>query len=218
MSTILFRDDFSGTTLDLTKWSPNWYGSNKTAITKPVNGNETACYSPAQVSVKNNKLHLRLEDTPTKANDGKTYPQVTGCVTTLNSFSFIDGYLETRALIPGDATGLFNWAAIWTDGLGTWPKTGESDILETLSGRASWHYHSPSGGPGGSVVLTGGWHTFAEDVRNGLTRYYYDGKLVGQETSIKSPHFIIMANQSGKYGGKNVYPTDMKIDYITVTS
>lgn len=215
--TTLFEDNFDLPTLDSSKWNSNWFGGPGD-VTKPVNGAETACYSPGQVSVKRGKLHLRLDAVPTRANNGQTYPQVTGCVTTLNKFSFQDGRLEVRAEIPGDGSGFYNWPAVWTDGLGQWPQTGESDVMEGLGGRASWHYHSPSGAPGGGVVMAGGWHVFAEEVRNGTTTYFYDGVKVGQLACVRAPHFVILGNQSGKYGGKPVFPTDMRVDYVRVTS
>ena len=55
----VFRDDFNGTTLDLTKWQPNWLGANNSTITPPVNGAELSCYDPSQVSVAGGYLHLR---------------------------------------------------------------------------------------------------------------------------------------------------------------
>lgn len=216
--TDLFCDEFTGTSLDLSKWQPNWYGGSNTEKTKPVNGAERACYDPAQVSVGRGKLRLTLTVRSCKASNGVTYPESTGAVSTLYSFQFQDGTLTARAYLPGGVNVIDNWPAIWTDGQPTWPHNGESDIMEGLSGKACWHYHSDAPTTGTCVTLSGGWHTFAEDVRNGTTKYYYDGSLVGTTPSVKKPHFIIMGNQSGTYGGPDTAASNpvMKVAYIRV--
>src|SRR4051812_35616558 len=48
---VLFRDEFDRSSLDYTKWQPNWLGPNNAVTTKPVNGAELSCYDPAQVRV-----------------------------------------------------------------------------------------------------------------------------------------------------------------------
>ena len=54
---LIFADEFSGGTLDLTKWRPNWLGPSDTSITKPVNSAEVNCYDPQQVTVQNGELN-----------------------------------------------------------------------------------------------------------------------------------------------------------------
>ena len=44
---LLFDDEFNGTSLDLSKWQPNWLtAENGPSITKPVNTEELSCYAP----------------------------------------------------------------------------------------------------------------------------------------------------------------------------
>lgn len=213
----VFDDEFNGTTL-ASVWQPNWFGSSNSTITKGPNGSMTMCIDPKDTSVHDGSLDLKLESRSCTTSSGTTYQLAAGDVTTLHSFSFTNGYLEVRAYIPGDSSGLYAWPGIWTDGLGTWPHTGESDIMEGLSGRACWHYHSDAGGPGGCASGDfSGWHTFAENVQNGSVTYYYDGNAVATLAAVKSPHFIILGQQTGEYGGKNVTPTDMLIDYVRVS-
>lgn len=213
--TILFREDFTAPTLDTSKWATGWFGSG---ITHPVNGAERAAYDPACVTIKNGKLHLHLERKPVLVGQ-TTYPERTGCVTTYDKFSTPDtNYsVEARIFLPGTPTAIDDWPAFWLDGYGEWPKTGENDILEGLGGKAGWHYHSPAGGPGGSVTMDAGWHDLRCEVRGSLATYFYDGKQVGQLTVVQAPQFIIIGNQSGTYGGADV-PDDLRVDWVAVES
>jgi beta-glucanase (GH16 family) len=213
----LFDDEFNGQALDTGKWQPNWLGGSNTAITKPINGAEKSCYDPRQVSVPGDGyLHLTSTQRSCRANNGTTYAYASGLVNTNGHFTFTQGHLEARVWLSGNSS-IDNWPAVWTDGTGSWPSTGESDIMEGLSGKACYHYHSPSGGPGGCASGTfTGWHTFGEDVHGGTTTYLYDGVAVGSETNVRAPHYIILNLGVGGYGA-NARPGEMIVDYVRVT-
>jgi beta-glucanase (GH16 family) len=214
----LFRDEFNGTALDLSKWQPNWLGRDNTTITKPVNSAELSCYSPAQVRVPGDGyLHLRAVQQQCRGNDGRTYAYASGLVQTFSSFRFTNGRLEARVYVPG-TDAIANWPAVWTNGTGTWPSTGESDVMEGLSGKACYHYHSPSGGPGACASGTHtGWHRYAEEVRNGVTTYYYDGVKVGSVRSMNAQHYLILNYGVGGWGGPISTPSEMLVDWVRVT-
>jgi hypothetical protein len=215
---VLFDDEFESNALDLSNWRPNWLGGNDSTITKPINGAEASCYDPAQVNVPGDGfLHLSAAHRACRASNGHTYSYASGLVESDGHFTFTDGYLEARVWLPGSSS-IVNWPAVWTNGTGTWPATGESDIMEGLSGKACYHYHSPSGGPGGcpSGSFTG-WHTFAEEVSSGTVTYYYDGTRVGSERSVVAPHYIVLNLGVGGFGGAIAAPSEMLVDYVRVT-
>src|SRR5579871_712054 len=125
---LIFDDEFSGDTLDTTKWTPFWFADGATS-------NGTAM-DAANVSVAGGTLRLDL--TPTSG----------GLVSSNGKFSFTFGYVEARIDLPGSAGSLSNWPAFWTDGQ-NWPQDGEIDVMEGLGGAACWHFHSSTGSPGG---------------------------------------------------------------------
>src|SRR5260221_13932650 len=70
--TLKFADEFSGSSLDLNKWRPNWafWLTNADAvISKPVNDSyELSCYDPSAVTVGHGALTLTAAKQPRTAN------------------------------------------------------------------------------------------------------------------------------------------------------
>src|SRR6266545_3662979 len=134
-------------------------------------------------------------------------------------FDFTYGVIEARVFLPAAPSGaIANWPAVWTDGEGAWPTTGEDDVMEGLSGRACFNFHSDAGGPGGCAPGSfTGWHTFAADWAPGSVTYYYDGVRVGRITSgvTGAPMFVLLDYTTGGYGGPSA-PGVMRVDYVRV--
>jgi beta-glucanase (GH16 family) len=214
--TLTFADEFNETSLDTTRFTTGWFGSG---ITPPVNSAEQDCYDPAQVSVGSGALDLTAI-AKSCAVSGKTFPYRTGIVTTFNTFTYTYGVLEARIYLPGSSGTIDNWPAFWADGTGTWPTTGENDVMEGLGGSAAYHFHSPSGSPGADVPGNfTGWHTYAADWEPGVVTYYYDGTKVGQITTgiTAAPMYIILDYAvSSAVGGPTSVPQTMKVDYVRV--
>ena len=212
----VFDDEFNGTSLDTSTWTPNWLGCAG-CTTGPVSSSESEAYAPSQVSVGGGSLHLQAVSEPTTVN-GTTYPYRSGMVQTDGKAQFTYGAFEARIYLPPSSKGIANWPAFWTDGQ-SWPADGEMDVMEGLSGSACFHFHSPSGGPGGcaSGDFTG-WHTYGADWEPGSVTYYYDGEEVGRITTgvTSAPQYLILNNAVGGSGGQSVAPADMQVDYVRV--
>ena len=219
---VLFEDQFNGTRLDTSKWRPNWLAGSDTASTKPVSTQEQSCYSPAQVSVGGGSLQLWASARLCPANNGITYPYAAGMVQTAKDFTFTYGRMTARIWVPPGAGPIRNWPAFWANGTGTWPTTGEINVMEGLRGRACWHFHSTSGGPGGCAALANpsGWHLFAADWRPGSVTYFYDNVQVGRITTgiTGDPMYLVLnLGVSSLQSPPVTLPSVMLVDWVRVT-
>jgi len=178
--TLLWSDEFDGTTLDLTKWTPQvdcWGGGN----------NELECYTSRSQNIKVQNGNLILSAVPgtytgtipdcTNNNDnscgntkGYTSGKIQGKISTLY------GRWEIRAKLP---RGDFLWPALWmfpTDNVyGSWAASGEIDIMEnrgqdinkilgTLQFGGVWPDNTLQGSgavvPNGITDLTADYHLY----------------------------------------------------------
>ncbi len=227
-----FSDEFNDTSLDLTKWRPNWChwaGCTDSQISKAVNdAHEASCYDPAQVSEKGTG-YLNLQAVSkicTPPDYAHTYDYASGLVQSANHYTFTYGYMEARVWVsPAGSTTPQNWNSFWTVGTGTWPTTGEIDVMESLGGQYCYHTHfgtsvAPLQAGGCAAKSISGWHTFGANWQPAAVTFYYDGIQVGQVTGSAvptSPQFLV-----GQYALSSVIsppivvPSNMLIDYIRV--
>jgi beta-glucanase (GH16 family) len=214
-----FSDEFNGSSVDTSKWQPNWLGGSNTAVTKPINGSEQSCYDPAQATVVNGSLKLSAVS---RSCNGYSY--ASGMVTSHGHYTFTYGYMEARVWMDGSSSPK-NWPAFWADGTGNWPTTGEIDVMEGLGGSPAWHYHwGSSSNPsqtGGAPSMSSktGWHIFGADWEAGSIKFYYDGKQVGSATSgvVGNPMYLILNYAvSSSISGPIQVPSDFLVDYVRV--
>jgi beta-glucanase (GH16 family) len=218
----IFDDEFNANSLDTSDWTSGWYA---TPLSGPINlTDELECYARSHVVEASGELDLNLTATPQTCPSGNgplNEPFTSGMVTTTDKFSFTYGFIEARVWLPG-AGAVTDWPAVWAVGQNApWPQGGEIDVVEGLGGSPCWHFHDPSGGPGGCSTgnFTAGWHTFGADWEPGSVTWYYDGTAVGTVTAgvTGTPMFLLLNLAVDRtYGGAIQAPATMRIDYVRV--
>lgn len=218
---LAWNDEFSGSSLDLSKWRPNWLAGSDSAVTPPVNTFEESCYDPGHVRVSAGLLHLTADTATPQGcrtrSQGARY--ASGMVQTNHDYRFTHGYVEARINIPGTCSRGENWPAFWTNGQ-RWPRDGEIDVMEVLDGSSTWHYHwsgGSAGGRGDHLVCESGWHTFGVLWETGRLSFYYDGRLVGTHTRgvVSTQHYIILNHAlSSEISPPIRVPSTLQVDWV----
>jgi beta-glucanase (GH16 family) len=236
---LIFDEEFNGTSLDLTKWWPNWLGAKQNTVTQPVNPTaETAAYDPAQCTVSGGYLNLTTVSNPITIN-GTTYPYRTCLIETYPTFNYLYGYAEARINVPVSSNSAVNWPAFWMDGVGTWPYAGEFDVLEGIKGSIISTFHNEISGATGYYStpptafsagnFTGGWHVYGLYWEPNLIKFYYDGVLINSLTNATTGYngtfgsgvtnsqvYVIFDNAMGGSGGVTAVGSTMLIDWLHV--
>lgn len=118
---LVWNDEFDGTSIDATKWSPCDRG-------KP-DWSDTMTRDPRCYAVGGGTLKLIGIVNPDTSTDKSAY--LTGGVTSKGKFAFQHGRVLVRARFKS-AKGA--WPAIWMLGTqGRWPHNGEIDLMEHLN-------------------------------------------------------------------------------------
>lgn len=137
---VVWSDDFDGATLDRTKWAPEvscWGGGN----------DERQCYTDRteNVYLEEGVLHLKAqaeqftgpmfpEGMQGAPGGERTKPYTSGKVRTRGLASWTYGRFSARMKLPA---GQGAWSAFWMmpadDLYGTWPLSGEIDIMEAIN-------------------------------------------------------------------------------------
>ncbi|MER5253091.1 discoidin domain-containing protein [Streptomyces sp. NPDC002855] len=192
-----FFDDFTGASLDRSKWRVVRTGQEMGS----VNGESQAYVdSTNNIRTENGSLVLEADycDNCTTAG-GATYDFTSGRVDTNTKFDFTYGKVSARMKLPvGDGF----WPAFWMLGSDvddpnvSWPASGETDIMENI-GYADWTstaLHGPGYSADGNIGArqtypNGGtadqWHTYAVEWTPTTMRFYVDDRLVQETTRSK---------------------------------
>ncbi len=204
--TLLFQDEFDGTSLDLTKWSYETGNGCPGLCGWGNNEKEYYTNSSQNVNVTGGYLNLTACSSPNHLGTGSDF--TSGKINTRNKFDRLYGRFEARMKMPV-GTGL--WPAFWmlptNNEYGGWPTSGEIDIMEyrgDLQNRSSTALHYGSGWPnqqydGTSFTLSTGtfsadFHEFAVEWEPGVIRFYVDNILTNTER--ETPSTLVPANNN----------------------
>ncbi len=235
---LVWRDEFTGTALDRTKWSFEVNASG--------GGNhELQYYVTNNATVHDGRLFLEAR------REHYVGPQATreytsSRVRTRLKGDWKYGRLDIRAKLPA---GRGMWPAIWLmptdDAYGGWPNSGEIDIMELIGHEpgtvyGTLHYGDPvkrHAQQGAKYTLPSGafaddFHVFRFDWEPGQMRWYVDDRpyqtLTNWHTraaSFPAPfdqRFYLILNLAvgGDWPGapdeKTAFPQAMAVDYVRV--
>jgi beta-glucanase (GH16 family) len=241
-----FDDEFSGSTLDGTKW---WVPT--TRATGYHIGAECFIVSPNNISIGGGVLSLTVRKeaapffcpTPT---GGYTTQYTSATVNTLGRFSQAYGRFEIRAKFPAaTVAGLQSslWMLSTTNTYGSWPTTGEIDIAEAYSQYPDrvipYVHYAPVGGvdPQATnnycLITPGQFHVYAVQWTTTSITITFDGRTCVSDNWNPAPPlvkpapfdqpFLIALTQALGVNGNAVnpytqLPATTQIDYVRIWS
>lgn len=216
--TLVFSDEFNGTSLDLSKWRP--YGP------WPQGGDTQNYMMKDEVSVKGGVLKLRAQ----RRNAGGR-PYMSGGVDTHFTFSQTYGKWEIRARVP-KGVGLLPYAGIFPSN-DVWPP--EIDIVEVLGKKTNevvmtnhwgvWPQHYYKSGIYPGPDFSQGFHTFTVEWYPDKIRWLVDGveRHVSTEGLHNIPSKFAMALgvfNCGAWAGcpdeSVIFPKFFEVDYVRI--
>ncbi len=186
---LLWADEFNGTTLDASNWTAD-IGTGCPSLCGWGNA-ELEYYRSENLAVTGGNLVITA-----KAESFGSANYTSGKVHTRGKRTFLYGRVEMRAKLP---VGGGMWPAFWmmpqSSVYGSWPQSGEIDIMEASNAMTSvagtLHYGGvpPNNvNSGGSTSLGGGsfadgFHVYAVEWEPDTMRWYVDGTLYSTKTS-----------------------------------
>ncbi len=216
-SATIFFEDFTGSTLDRSRWNVIVTGQTVNDEQQAyVDSPETISILPDPPGAERGALAIVSRRKPGfRTPQGRPFDFVSGRIDTRGKFEFTYGTAEARIRLTAGA-GL--WPAFWALGNGRWPATGEMDILENV-GDPSWTnfaIHGPgySGDkcfdfrqrfPDGGDIT--GWHVYGMTWTRDAMAFSVDGRerwRIGRATvesrgawAYDTPKFLIVNQAIG---------------------
>lgn len=174
-----FDDEFTGSAVDTSKWSFTSSAEADGGQGNPDN-QQLEWNQSANCSEAGGLLTITADRQTVTSPNGNIYGWTSCLLTTVPSFAFQYGYIETRAQFP-PAAGF--WPAFWTWQAGS--SYIETDAFEYYSDNQNLVYltqHSGAGGGCEGLVLgfnpTSAFHVYGVDIEPGGTTWWIDGKDV----------------------------------------
>jgi beta-glucanase (GH16 family) len=229
---LVWQDEFNGTTLDLTSWKYDLGGHG-------WGNNELEYYQEKNTSVYDGYLIITAEK---EAVGGKNYTSSRIKTQGLKEFRY--GRIDIRALLP---QGQGIWPALWMLGFNIdtvdWPACGEIDIMEMIGeptndskvyGTVHWDNAGSHASNGGNTTLTNGkifadeFHVFSILWTETTITWYLDDvqyhivNTTPEDLSEFQNKFFFLFNVAvggdwpGSPNATTVFPQRMVVDYVRV--
>lgn len=235
--TLVWSDEFSGASVDTTKWE-FMIGDGSAYGIPGWGNNELQYYRSQNATVANGELTITAKQ---ESFGGKSYTSAR--LRTLNKGDWTYGRIEMRAKLP---SGQGLWPAFWmlpsVGTYGGWAAGGEIDIMESKGQLPEQIYNTlhyggtyPANVSSGSVVslaagTAGDFHEYAVEWQNGVIRWYIDDQLKSTQTSWYSTaapfpapfdvnfHVLLNLAVGGNFVGpvNTTFPKSFVIDYVRV--
>lgn len=193
---LVWQDEFNGTSLDTNSWD---YYTGKWGASNVQN-----CYknSTENVNVSGGSLNLVGLYKPGTSCGGQTSDFTSGFVQSRGKKYWTYGYFEARIKMP---TNKSTWPAFWmspnTATYGSWPASGEIDVVESKGSDLNYaaadaHWGIAPGnkrhqqGRVSSAIFSDAsqWHTYGVKWTEGKLEYYVDGKLFHTINNFSQPN------------------------------
>ena len=235
---IVWQDEFDGSSLDTSKWQPMVGDGCDHGICGRGN-DELQHYRTANATVSNGVLRIEARE---ENAAGRVHTSARLRTKGLGDFQF--GRMEARIKLT---QGQGIWPAFWmlpTDEVhGGWPRSGEIDIMENVGHEPATVHGTLHFGPafpdnqhlGASYELQDGafaddFHIFAVEREPGEIRWYVDDILYSTKTRADTAphawpfderfHFLLNVAVGGTWPGDpdetTVFPQVMEVDYVRV--
>lgn len=230
---ILFLDDFTGATLDRSKWDPYYTWGKRGTVERHHNYDAWAL--DENITVEGGLLRLKCEPNRT---DGHAYTYSTGVVTATSLVCKRGYYYEAKMKIPRGwsdteyANGL--WPAFWITGRLEWPP--EIDIHEFFGCNTHYHatIHSTDNAERGSNIqvpapdATAAFNIYAVHWReDDKVEVYYNNRSYGTLNEPDPYREMVLIINFGIHGPKdeqtwlgnasrNTFPQFYEVDWVRV--
>ncbi|MEN2398900.1 family 16 glycosylhydrolase [Flavobacterium sp. MC2016-06] len=185
-NTLVWSDEFNGTTIDATKWQ-SISGNGCPSLCGFGNG-EAERYDPNQATIvkegTNSYLNIQAKYDPNAAYPQQPYSSAK--LTTEGKYSLKYGRVEARMKL---SSGMGAWPAFWMlpAGVSNWPYTGEIDIMEakhrnpqSIDGTIHYDgggYHYTGRSYASPTDLSTEFHVYAVEWGPNIIKWFIDGNL-----------------------------------------
>jgi beta-glucanase (GH16 family) len=235
---LVFGDEFTGSTLDGTKWNTSYLWGTELIINSEEQYYVDILNDPEfgfnPFTFDGDNLTINSIPTPSElAGKSLNQPYLSGVITSYDAFKFTYGYVETRAKVTH---GRGYWPAFWLLNAYYVDDMPEIDIMEFIGHNQdvvyhTYHYYDSAGDlrstpsqPTPGVDYTADFHTYAVEWKPGTIIFYINNievhRVVDSKVSQQEMYVIANTALGGWWAGSpdntTPFPGEFIIDYIRV--